>query len=716
MENQPKYFSAVNCEISDVVSIYNNLDTRTIEEAEEIINGKINLLKSNPFIYKKKIIWNADPITKRKWRLFRGRPFLYAKEQYQDLKHVYELNRQQHLVLLAKAYYFSKDKKFEVKVYEQIYSWIKSNPYRRTVNWLSPLEMGVRIISWLWAYSFLTEDSCFCFKHHENIKKSIHKQTIYISNNLQRREFPNNHLIGEAATLVIVGAMFPHFAEAGNWVDVGLDILETQIERQVFSDGMDKEQALDYHRFVLDFYTHVVILCNRNNIAISANLLKKLESMYEVLLHIVRPDGYGPMIGDDDNGRVVKLNGDSGRYLLSALSTGAVLFERGDFKHAAMDFHEESFWLLGLGGYQKFQDMPSEKPDLNSFYFRKSGLFVMKSRGDIGSHYLSFDCGPQGMGTAGHGHSDGLSFELSVFGAPLMIDPGTFVYNGSKVWRDYFRGTSAHNTVVVDGVNQSEFKEPYDEFGWANKADCQTISTFLSNDFDFINAYHDGYKRFSDPVRHLRSMLFVKDHYWIITDTLDGQGSHCLEWPLHFVEGAKIVDSVKKGVYEIERGDGVGVVASFTCNADHEGVVFEGAHDPPQGWVSYRYGEKLPAPVLNIRVETSLPVIANTVLIPFKNQKPVVNIKPLISSNNDHVSGLEITINGEKDIYLTANGKKIGKTLGFETDAEIILARFDKKDILRECFAVNGSYFSLGGAEIFRKFKLEDFIVWKLIE
>jgi len=718
--NYPNFYSSVYCNTSDIINKFNKIDTGALAEARAISMGRIKLLKSDPFIFSKRVNWLADPVTKRKWRLFRGRPYLFAKEEYQDLKYVFELNRQQHLLALGKGYFFSKEITFKTEIYSQIHSWITSNPYLKTVNWLSPLELSIRIISWLWAVSFITRGRVDYLEQGEygGVLESIYQQTEYISKNLQYRKYPNNHLIGEAATLVIVGIMFPHFSGARNWIDKGLEILGSQIINQVFSDGMDKEQALDYHRFVLDFYTHVVILCDRNNITLPVKFLHRLEKMYEALLYLVRPDGFGAMIGDDDNGRVATLSYDSGRFLLSALSTGAVLFNRGDFKFVAQNFHEESLWLLGLDGYREFEEITPEKPHSTSFYFQKTGLFVMRSRWGRESHYLSFDCGSQGMGTGGHGHADGLSFELSVFGRPLMIDPGTYVYNGSRQWRDYYRGTSAHNTVVVDGLNQSEYTEPYDNFGWSSKADCQTLASYTDEEFDFVTAYHDGYKRLPDPVRHTRSVLFVKNEYWIITDILDGQGEHCAEWPLHFVEDSSI-QPMGENIFLIGGEEKGGILMSFICDREYNEEVFEGSYDPIQGWVSYRYGDKIKAPVLNISTESSLPVIANTVLLPFKHQRPYVKIRAidqLHKQNNNLSTSIEININGAKDTYLSSNKKETRKFSGFETDAETILIRLDKEGVLWKCIVKNGSYLIHDGVEIFRMTKPMDFMVWQPVD
>ena len=66
------------------------------------------------------------------------------------------------------------------------------------------------------------------------------------------------------------------------------------------------------------------------------------------------------------------------------------------------------------------------------------------------------DAGPLGyLSIAAHGHADALAFTLSAHGQELLIDPGTYAYHTEREWRDWFRGTAAHNTVTLDDENQS---------------------------------------------------------------------------------------------------------------------------------------------------------------------------------------------------------------------------------------------------------------------
>ena len=92
------------------------------------------------------------------------------------------------------------------------------------------------------------------------------------------------------------------------------------------------------------------ILLARHGEPFAPDWQSRLERMLEFVEAYVKPDGRLPLIGDADDGRIQKLGTqpiNDHRYLLSA---GAALFGRADFKRAAGQFADESFWLLGAGG------------------------------------------------------------------------------------------------------------------------------------------------------------------------------------------------------------------------------------------------------------------------------------------------------------------------------------------------------------------------------
>jgi hypothetical protein len=669
-----------------------NNKTDILRQAENILKHNFPLFGCKAYNYDGKIVWDNDPLNGKRWILFRNKPLLLSLKKNKDIKFIWELNRHQHLYYLGKAFILTKDRRYADEIIAEITNWIENVRPGKSVNWLSALEISIRVFSWIWALNFIDWQNSADRKTVNRIEKSIFEQTEFVEKHLQIREFSNNHLIGEVACLTVVGIMFPHFATSGSWLKKGLTILDEQINKQIFEDGVDKEQAMDYHKLVLDFYTFVVILCNKNDILVPKGLLNKLEKMYEALFYSSRPDGSLPMIGDDDNGRVAKLSEDSGRNLLSTLLTGAILFSRGDMKWLVKKFNEESLWLLGLKGYGLFNSLTEYTPKYTSFGLKESGQYIMRSGWDKDALYMYFDCGPQGMGQAGHGHADALSFELFAYGKPLIIDSGTYTYNGPKEWRNYFRGTSGHNTVVIDGLDQAEHLKPYDQFGWEKKADAYNTKWYSTKKYDFVGGYHDGYKRLHQPVRHKRYILFVKPEYWIITDFLMGEGKHNVEILYHFSPGEVFLDKDKKSVKTNYKNES-NILVIPSDGGNIKAQIIEGNIKPIQGWVSYNYGDKVKVPTLSYSKVSNIPLIFTTVLYPFKEmQCPTIDVKK-VSIDTPQTECLKIQIGGVKDHYLISASNSVKKSfLDFQTDATMLYLRTDPNNKISKIMFKNGSY------------------------
>jgi len=685
-----------------------------LRRAETACRHRFILLGQKEYQLKKKIDWNRDPATGKKWFLFRGRPFLFSWGSRADIKFVWELNRQQGLFYLGQAFILTKDKKYAEEITAQIVSWIDNNKNKNSVNWLSALELSLRVISWLWALNLTDWLNTLEKEIISRVEQSIYEQTRHIERKLQKREICNNHLIGEICALVIVGIIFPQFKDSERWLKKGLGVLTEQFGKQVYEDGVDKEQAWDYHRFVLDFYTLVVILCQKNNIPAPADIVSGLEKMYEALLYSGRPDGTGVMAGDDDNGRAMKLGLEPGLNFLPALSTGAVLFNRGDMKFAAGKFYPESLWLLGIRGLKAFEEIKEYRPVHLSKGLKDSGTYSMRSAWTRDALYLSFDCGPQGLGRAGHGHADSLSFEMCAFGKPLVIDSGTFTYNGPKEWRNFFRGTGAHNTVVVDQSDQAVHLDPYEQFGWSQKADGRISDWYSSERFDFARGSHNGYQRLADPVTHQRSIFFVKPEYWIITDFLSGEDTHKLELLYHFPPGeVKLEDGTLTCRTSNEHDANILIVP--ICGRKLQARVIEGSVRPIQGWVSFGYGDKLTAPVLEYSLTTKFPICIHSILFPFKNDTlPSISLRgqgsgcnALGQNNPDALGGagyVEMDINDSQDFLAIAFKDNSAKTFGsYQTNAEMLFIRKERgRDKYKNIVLTNGSYVIREGQALFK--------------
>jgi uncharacterized heparinase superfamily protein len=201
---------------------------------------------------------------------------------------------------------------------------------------------------------------------------------------------------------------------------------------------------------------------------------------------------------------------------------------------------------------------------------------------------LVADAGPLGyLSIAAHGHADALAFTLSAGGRPLLIDPGTYAYHTEGAWRRYFRGTAAHNTVLVDGRDQSESGG---NFMWLRKAEA-TCEAWSSDDrIDRLRASHDGYLRLADPVLHRRTITVNKQERIVeVEDILTCRRVHDIEFHWHLaaecevsIDGATVIAARDHVVLEM-------TMPGSDCSPE----VVRGSESPPLGWTAPRFDERV---------------------------------------------------------------------------------------------------------------------------
>ena len=240
---------------------------------------------------------------------------------------------------------------------------------------------------------------------------------------------------------------------------------------------------------------------------------------------------------------------------------------------------------------------------------------MMRSGWDERAHCLVFDAGPLGCPVSGgHGHADLLSVQCSVFGEPCLVDPGMYCYTADAVWRDFFRGTAAHSTVVVDGEPQAV---PAGPFAWRDRPSARLRRWVSTPSLDLADADHEAYRRLADPVTHRRRVLFVKPRYWLLIDDLEGAAHHRIELRFQFAPMRVTTDSELWARAVSSGGPGLWLRAFAATRSERK--VVEGGIDPIQGWIAPDYGERLPAPVLVYSAAVPLPLRVVTLLFPTEN-------------------------------------------------------------------------------------------------
>jgi len=540
--------------------------------------------------------WNSDPQSGTTAPLDFGKTLNYRdSDLVGDIKYLWEPNRHLQLVVLAQAFSLSGDEKYLDSLKVQLDSWFDQCPYLKGPNWTSSLELGIRLINWSLVWQLIGGKDSTLFKGEEGIKfrnrwlKVIYQHAHFISGHLSRYSSANNHLIGEAAGLFIAATTWPHWQSCSSWRDHSKQILEYEARLQNTSDGVNREQAVSYQQFVLDFLLVSALAGRANNVEFSSGYWDRIELMMEFIASIMDVKGNIPMIGDADDGYVTRLSREPDWCpFRSLLATGSILFQRADFKAKAGELDDKTRYLLG-SACEAYTEISDESPELPVHRaFSKGGYYIMGTDFEMDDEIrLVLDAGPLGYESiAAHGHADALAFTLNISGLEFLVDPGTYAYHTQKKWRDYFRGTSAHNTIRVDGMDQSESGG---NFMWLRKAiaDCERWET--GKEFDRFTGVHDGYARLTDPVIHRREITFNKPERLImVTDYLLCRSTHEIECFWHFSEDCEVTP-VPMGIEVVNGGRKLLLKVDGLKDGP---ILVKGDDVLPLGWVSRRYDLK----------------------------------------------------------------------------------------------------------------------------
>jgi hypothetical protein len=540
--------------------------------------------------------WNRDPKTGIEAPLVFGKRLDYRDSNLVgDIKYLWEPNRHLHLVTLAQGFALSGHEKYAAALREQLESWFLACPCPYGPNWASALEPAIRLINWAVTWQLLggvvDEDAAF----RRRWLDSIHQHLSFVRGWFSKHSSANNHLIGEAAALYIGSVTWPHWPETKAWRAQAKAILEREALAQNAPDGVNREQAVSYQQFVFDFLLLALLAGKANGERFSPQYEARLEAMLDYVASIMDCGGNVPMFGDADDGFVLKLiPGRDVNVYKSLLAAGSILFNRGDFKLKAGALDDKTRWLLGPEADGWFAAIDAEKTRLPvRQQFGEGGYYVLGCEFETKSEIrVVADAGPLGyQSIAAHGHADALSFTLSAGGRELLVDPGTYAYHTQPRWRAYFRGTSAHNTIRIDGLDQSE---PGGNFMWLRKARAGCSLWLSSSQKDCFEGWHDGYLRLEDPVKHRRLIELDKGaRRLIVEDTLEMEDEHHVELLFHCSEDCSV--SADGGGYLVARE---GVSARITLPPDGAATVYQGSLSPIFGWVSREFDRRKPAPTI----------------------------------------------------------------------------------------------------------------------
>ena len=351
--------------------------------------------------------------------------------------------------------------------------WIAENTIGQGVGW-DPYPTSLRIANWCkWILSGASPKSY--------VYGSIATQAAWIEKRIERHLLAN-HLLANAKALIFAGCVL-ECADADRWRTTGLRILAEQLPQQILADGAHFERSPMYHSIILE---DVLDLCNLRRafdglIPDLSNYAGRMLRWLDLMTH---PDGG------------ISFFNDAAFDIAPSCSALQAYARRLGLRPATV--------TLGESGYVRIEN---------------DQIVILFDAAPLGPDYQP-----------GHGHADTLSFELSCRGHRVLVNSGTSTYDPGLA-RSFERGTAAHNTIRVDGVDQSEMWAAFRVARRAHPFDLETDHR------SFVEAAHDGYRRLRPGITHWRR-IDLRGNIVTITDRLEGSGQHTAELFYHLAPGA----------------------------------------------------------------------------------------------------------------------------------------------------------------------------------
>lgn len=536
--SRPK-FHFIPANIRDVVNcIPKELKAKTIQEADHIINRRFCFRSISPTTLDREIDWRAMPQNNKSWQ--------------------WDLNRHRFFLNLAAAYHYSGKKKYLDEVVGLWQHWIQKNPPCKSVIWESPLEVALRLNNWIWTFFFLTSSEYLSECPLEMFLRSMYHHAVYLYHNLELH-WPNNHLFLESKALLEFTLLFPEYDLEKRMFYRAETIFKSELLAQVLPDGCHSELCTMYHRVVAGELFEFAMLAKRNKMPLYFEAEQKASRMRNFSAALLRSDGSVPLTGD------------------SASDDNSIRFDPEGIGETDLNY-----WLAG-GVPIKHSTVISELDSPLLKIFPQGGYaFILDNKTGQQLHFL-YDFGEFSKNPAtDHAHCDALSFDLHACGRPLFVDPGVFYQPNGNLWNQYFRSTTAHNTLMIDEREQSQLWRDSDV---KKMASVRFLGSSATPSQLTIKASCIPYWGEEEGISHCREIIYNSFGQFKIIDQVAGTGRHKLRWSFHFAPGIKVYAEKASRLLGIDE-KGCRLFELEYCIESLLSEEIYGRDHPPLGWYS----------------------------------------------------------------------------------------------------------------------------------
>ncbi|QQE13047.1 alginate lyase family protein [Planctomycetota bacterium] len=505
-----------------------------------------------------------------------------------DKEWTWQFNRMYFWHSMGLMYRKYGDERYAKKWVETMRDWVSEADPKINVIWRS-IECGARARRWTSSYFNFINSPNLRLEDHVVFMNAYFEHIQFLmpwDRTLKGTRIANIGLIMNDGVLTAV-ENFPQFKNAEMWKEVAAEIYEDRLDSEVFDDGAQRELTFSYHFGVMNDFRKAKQRLEVLGHEMPEGYWAKVEKMFEYGLYAALPDGQRPMIGHSAQALVTRF-----------MNEGAEFFDRKD-----MEF-------VGTRGEEGVE------PAYLDTALPKAGYYMMRNKWvddkSKDALYLLTDLTHSWGG--GHSNYDAMNLIMYGYGRVLLDDTGKYTY--ARPESEKARATKAHNTIVVDGKNQS-------------KASSKLVFFARKGGVSFIDGYQNGYK----DMTHRRQVMFVRpdknnDGYFVVVDRLTGEGEHELEQYWHTFPTKKFaLNTTDEFSMWTKNDDGLGEVLIQAVKKDDLDIQLA------DSFVSYQYNKKTKRPAVKYTKKVKLPATFVTLLKPFKGEKPEIETR-LVEGEN----------------------------------------------------------------------------------
>ncbi|WP_185969007.1 heparin-sulfate lyase HepC [Carboxylicivirga sp. M1479] len=515
----------------------------------------------------------------------------------------WQLHRMYWWIPMGQVYWSTGDERYSAEWVWQMRDWIKDNPRGLSKEndrfaWRQ-LETARRVQDQTNLFNYFIDSPHFTDDFLIEFLINYHTHAERIREKYSDR---GNHLLFEAQRIIYAGGFFPEFKQASVWRKEGIDILNTEIAKQVYPDGLQYELSLNYHVAAINIFLKAYYMAQLSNMAdeFPASYAQAVESMIMATINTSFPDHSYPMFSDAKK--------ESKKNMLKNYKAWTKVFPENDVIR-----------------YYATEGKEGHAPEYLSKALKYGGFYTFRNGWDKKSTAMILKASPPAFW---HSQPDNGTFELWVNGRNFMPDAGCYVYGGDDEimkMRNWYRQSKVHQTLTLN--NEDLF------------VDAQLIDWMTSPELDKLVYENPSY----EGLTHQRTVYFIDQSFFVIVDKAIGPASGQIDLHYQLVEGDAVVDVANKRAYTTFRDDNNLLIQ---CFANAPVTMLE-----EEGKVSYAYRRELKRPAFAFqqsKTDTSNTQYI-TVIYPFTGQKPP-KVKAVFTSATDGSQQVEVIVNKQKHL------------------------------------------------------------------